>query len=131
MEARPIGGQWLKEHPNLVNYTMTHESYIAGTPSMRVSSKGNIEQDFTYKYALATENALHHVEFYLKYDDLNLDFLQAVFQKVTAAEVLDFLNEAPASKQARKIGILYEFLTDTKLSGNGPFSANKKIYELS
>src|SRR5258708_6057336 len=97
MEARSVGGQWLKEHYNLVNYTMTHCSYIADNPAIRVTAKGNIEQDYGIKYAVAIENnALHHVEFFLKYDDLNLDFLQAVFQRISAAEIEAFISESPA-----------------------------------
>jgi hypothetical protein len=117
MEARAIGGQWLKEHFSLVNYTMTHASYVADNPAIRVTSKGNIEQDYGVKYSVALENdVLHHVEFFLKYDDLNLDFLQAVFQRISAIEVEAFINESPASRQARKIGFLYEFLTGKKLT---------------
>src|SRR5258708_477875 len=117
MEARSVGGQWLKEHYNLVNYTMTHCSYIADNPAIRVTAKGNIEQDYGIKYAVAIENnALHHVEFFLKYDDLNLDFLQAVFQRISAAEIEAFISESPASRSARKIGFLYELLTGKQLT---------------
>ena len=108
MEARPVGGQWLKERYNLVNYTMTHSSYIANNPDIRVTSKGNIEQDYGIKYGVNDENnSLHHVEFFLKYDDFNLDFLQAVFKHIPPLQVEAFINESPASRQARKIGFLY------------------------
>src|SRR5260221_12122406 len=125
MEARSVGGQWLKEHYNLVNYTMTHCSYIADNPAIRVTAKGNIEQDYGIKYAVAIENnALHHVEFFLKYDDLNLDFLQAVFQRISAAEIEAFISESPASRAARKIGFLYEFLTGKQLTLTLPVFGN-------
>ena len=125
MEARPVGGQWLKEHYNLLNYTMTHGSYIADNPAIRVTSKGNIEQDYGVKYAVTLENdALHHVEFFLKYDDLNLDFLQTVFQRIPAVEIEAFIRESPASRQARKIGFLYEFLTGKQLTLSRPVAGN-------
>lgn len=125
MEARPVGGQWLKERYNLVNYTMTHSSYIANNTDIRVTSKGNIEQDYGIKYGVNDENnSLHHVEFFLKYDDFNLDFLQAVFKHIPALQVEGFINESPASRQARKIGFLYEFLTDTQLILKRPVSGN-------
>jgi Fic family protein len=125
MKARPVGGQWLKEHYNLVNYTLTHSSYIAGNPAIRVTSNGNIEQHYGVKYSVALENdALHHVEFFLKYDDLNLDFLQAVFLRISTAEVEAFIIESPAGKQARKIGFLYEFLTSKQLRLSRPVSGN-------
>jgi hypothetical protein len=125
MEPKPVGGQWLKERYNLVNYTMTHSSYIADNADIRLTSKGNVEQEYGVKYAVTAEqNALHHLEFYLKYDDISLDFLQAVLTHVTTIEVQDFINESPASKYARKIGFLYEFLTDAKLTLEKSVSGN-------
>jgi len=125
MEPRPVGGQWLKERYNLVNYTMTHSSYIADNPDMRVTSKGNIEQDYGPKYAVNAENdSLHHIEFYLKYDYLNLDFLQAVFKYIPSADAAAFISESPASKHSRRIGFFYEFLTGNQLTLSRPVSGN-------
>ena len=84
---------------------MTHSSFIADNPEIRVTSKGNIEQDYGIKYAVADEdNPVHHIEFFLKYDDLNLDFLKAVFQRTPPAEIEHFIAESPAGRSARRIG---------------------------
>jgi hypothetical protein len=125
MEPVPVGGQWLKEKFNLVNYTLTHSSYIGDNADLTVTSKGNIDQTFGRKYAVKHgDDPLDHVEFYLKYDDLNLDFLKAVFTHVPAADIETFINNSPASKYARKIGFYYEFLTDNKLVLDRPLSGN-------
>ncbi|GGB18604.1 Fic family protein [Puia dinghuensis] len=125
MDARPVGGQWLKEHFNLVNYTLTHSSYIANNASIRLTSKGNIEQDYGIKYAVTIENnVVHQIEFYLKYDDLNLDFLQAIFQLVPKMEIEAFIGESPAGRSGRKIGFWYEFLMGKSLTLNRSVSGN-------
>jgi Fic family protein len=125
MEPKSVGGQWLKEQYNLVNYTMTHSSYIGGNPDMTVTSKGNIDQTYPRTYAVKEENdPLQQIEFYLKYDDLNLDFLKTVFYRIPDTDIAAFINNSPASKYARKIGFYYEFLTDNKLVLDRPLSGN-------
>ena len=125
MDTRPVGGQWLKDRFSLVNYTLTHSSYIANNAAIRLTSKGNIEQDYGIKYAVDIENnVVHQIEFYLKYDDLNLDFLQAIFHRVSADEIEAFIAESPASRSGRKIGFWYEFLTGKSVTLNRPVSGN-------
>ena len=94
---------------------MTHSSYIGNNESIELTSKGNIEQVFGLKYSLAADTALQHLAFSLKYDHLNLDFLNAVFQKIPTDEIVAFIEASPSSRYARKIGFLYEFLTDQQL----------------
>lgn len=117
MEPRAIGGQWLKERFNMVNYTMTHASYISAGADLRVTSKGNIEQNFVTKYDVKDPaNPLEHLVFYLKYDDFNLDFIQAVLNQIPEAAILEFIENSPAGIVNRKIGYLYEWLTGATLA---------------
>jgi len=112
MEARPVGGEWLKEKYKLFQYALTHSSYIADNAAIRMTSKGSVEQDYGIKYAVTDENnPVHHIEFFLKYDDLQLDFLQAVFKRTPPAEIDRFITGSPAGRSARMIGFWYEFLT--------------------
>lgn len=112
MEARPVGGEWLKEKYKLFQYALTHSSYIADNAAIRMTSKGSVEQDYGIKYAVTDENnPVHHIEFFLKYDDLQLDFLQAVFKRTPPAEIDRFITGSPAGRSARRIGFWYEFLT--------------------
>jgi len=116
MQLQPVGSQWLKEHYNLSHHNLTHSSYIGSNASVELTSKGNVEQVYGPKYKVASENSLSHIEFSLKYDDLSFDFLKAIFEKITIAEIETFIASAPGSKYARKIGFIYEFLTGKQIT---------------
>jgi hypothetical protein len=124
MSLKSVGSQWLKEYYNLSQYTLTHSSYIGSNASVELSSKGNVEQVYGRKYDVASENPLHHIEFLLKYDDLNLDFLKTVFDKISKAQIEVYIKESPASKYARKIGFLYEFLIGSEINLSRSVSGN-------
>jgi hypothetical protein len=109
------GSLWLKEHYRLDLYSLTHSSFIGSNDSIEITSKGNIEQVYGLKYAVEADTSLQHLEFSLKYDDLNLDFLKAVFKKIPVEDIVAFIEESPSGKYARKTGFLYEFLTGEKL----------------
>ena len=116
MSTRSAGYLWLKEYYNLVNYSLTHNSYIGNNESIELTSKGNIEQVYGPKYAPKEDQPLFHLEFGLKYDDLNLDFLQAVLKQFNKNKIEDFIGKTPSGKNTRKIGFLYEFLTGDTLT---------------
>jgi Fic family protein len=124
MPAKPAGNQWLKERYNLSRHTLTHSSHIGSNESIELTSKGNVEQVFGPKYAPSPDAPLPHLEFALKYDDISLDFLKAVFEKIPPEEIQAFVQKAPSSKYARKIGFLYEFLTTNSIELARPIAAN-------
>jgi hypothetical protein len=111
MPIRSAGSQWLKEHYHLSGFDITHSSYIGSNESVELTSKGTVEQVYGMKYAPSGPSPLLHLEFSLKYDDLNLDFLKTVFEKIPAEEIVTFIESSPSGKYARKIGFLYELLT--------------------
>ena len=121
---KAVGSQWLKDHYKLSQYNLTHCSYIGQNDSLELTSKGNVEQVYGIKYAPHRDEPMEHLEFSLKYDDLNLDFLKAVLEKMTDDEVVAFIAASPKGKYARKIGFLYEFLTGRKLKFQAPPSTN-------
>lgn len=82
---------------------------------MELTANGNIEQVYGLRYAPVENSSLNHLEFGLKYDDLNLDFLKSVFERIPASEIIAFIQLTPSGKYARKIGFLYEFLTGKTL----------------
>ena len=124
MPPKPAGCQWLKEQYNLSGYSLTHSSYIGNNESIELTSKGNIDQVYGPKYAPSADTPFGHLEFALKYDDLSLDFLRAVFEKIPPEEIRDYVQKAPSSKYARKIGFLFEFLTENNIELNRPITAN-------
>lgn len=123
-QVRPIGSQWLKERYHLSQHVLTHCSYIGNNASIELTSKGNVEQVYGPGYKVKKDEPLYHLEFSLKYDDLNLDFLRAVFEKMTTEEIEKYVAAAPGSKYTRKIGFLYEFLTARQINLTKPVSGN-------
>jgi len=121
---KSAGSQWLKEHYNITGFMLTHSSYIGNNESLELTSKGNIEQVYGIKYAPAKDTPLLHLEFSLKYDDLNLDFLKALLEKIPVKEITDFIEASPSGRYTRKIGFLYEFITGRELILSKPVSGN-------
>lgn len=124
MPNKPAGFQWLKERYNLSQHTLTHSSYIGSNESVELTAKGNVEQVYGPKYAPRQDDPLYHLEFAFKYDDLNLDFLKSVFEKIPREEVSEFIQQSRAGKYARKIGFLYEWLTGELLDLPQPVRGN-------
>lgn len=121
---QPVGFEWLKRHFDLSYFTLTHSSFIGSNSFIELTSKGNVEQAYGSKYRVSENTALHHIEFGLKYDDLNLDFLKAVFERIPQQDLETFINATPASKYARRIGFLFEFLTAKQLTLSKSVSGN-------
>jgi hypothetical protein len=115
MALKPAGNEWLKAKYSLNRHMLTHTSYIGSNPSIELTSAGNVEQVYPSHYAPKAETNLAHLEFALKYDDLNLDFLKSVFAHIPQQEITAYIEHAPTGKYARKIGFLYEFLTGKEL----------------
>lgn len=124
MHEHPVGSQWLKEYYDLSDYNLTHSSYIGSTESIELTSRGNVEQVYAMRYAPAADTPIAHLEFSFKYDDLNLDFLKAVFEKLPAEDLIVYIGSSPSGRYTRRIGYLYEFLTGKQLAITRPVTGN-------
>ncbi len=124
MALIPLGFQWLKEHFHLDNHILTHCSFLGNRGSIEMTSKGNVEQVYGPGYATKNNTPLEHLEFGIKYDDLNLDFLLSVFRKLSRKEVEEHIQKFPSGKYNRKIGFLFDLLTGTDLKIEQPVTAN-------
>lgn len=124
MQIRPVGSQWLKEHYHLSRHTIAHCSYVGDNESLELTSKGNIKQVYGIKYSPKEDIPLMHLEFSLKYDTPNLDFIKAVLIKISINDIIVFIENSPYGKYARKIGFLYEFLIGTELKLTKKISGN-------
>jgi len=117
---KKIGLTWLQERYRIEGYQLTHESYIGSIDKIELSSRNTIIQTFKSKYDVGADNPLLHLEFALKYDDLNLAFIKEIFDYISNETLSDFINEKPNRKYVRIIGYLYEFITgkiiDVKLT---------------
>jgi hypothetical protein len=112
---KPIGNQWLLEKYGLIQYHITHRSYVGTRPKKEVEETGNIIEIYPPNYQVR-EATLDHIEFGLKYDDWNLDFLTSVFKRISQEEMVAYIGTRPRGINQRKIGFLYEFLINQKLS---------------
>lgn len=120
----PAGSEWLKKYYKLSRFTITHSSFIGKRDAIELTSAGNVEQVFNTRYAPVTDSPILHLEFSLKYDDLNLDFLKAVFERIPVEELVTYIESSPSGKYSRKLGYLYELLTGHRLTINKPITGN-------
>jgi hypothetical protein len=123
MSLKPAGAAWLQAQYKLDRHVLTHNSYIGHNASIDLTSKGNIEQVYKKQYDPG-EKPTDNLEFLLKYDDINLDFLKDVMNQIPQPEILAHIEDAPSSKYSRKIGFLYEFLTGQKLNCKKEITGN-------
>ncbi|OKL40008.1 Fic family protein [Pontibacter flavimaris] len=116
MKLQTAGSLWLQEHFKLTRFVLTHRSYIGQNARLELTPSGEVNQVYGPKYAPATDTVMAHLEFSLKYDDLDLAFLKAVFNHVSYEEIAAYVAGSPTGKYARKIGFLYEFLTGRQVA---------------
>ncbi len=113
---KKVGYTWLQEKLHLKGYQLSHESYIGTTDKTELNSKNTIIQTFKSKYDVSSDLPMSHLEFALKYDDLNLAFMKEVFTTVGHKEVEEYVLSKPNRKYPRIIGYLYEFTTGKEIA---------------
>lgn len=106
---KKIGLTWLQEKLKIKGFQLTHESYIGTTDKTEISSANTVVRTFKSKYDVKNDNPISHLEFALKYDDLNLAFIKEVFSSVEHQTIADYIKANPNRKYSRIIGFLYEF----------------------
>ncbi len=106
---KKVGFAWLQDEFNIQGYRLTHESYIGTTDKTELSSVNTVVRTFKSKYDVSIDNPMPHLEFALKYDDLNLAFIKEVFTSIDHQSVIDYIKVNPNRKYTRIIGYLYEF----------------------
>src|SRR5271165_7138598 len=95
---QPAGSLWLQQHFNLDEHKLTHKSFIGQREKIELSTSGEVEQTYGPKYAPHINSPLPHIEFAIKYDDLNLDFLKTVFDRTAIEEVAAYVASALTGK---------------------------------
>ena len=109
---KKVGLTWLQNKLNIHGFRLTHESYIGTKDKTELSSTNSIIRTFKSKYDVNVDNPMFHLEFALKYDDLNLAFMKEVFSSVKHQTIEEYIKANPNRKYSRIIGYLYEFLID-------------------
>ncbi|MDN5211239.1 Fic family protein [Fulvivirgaceae bacterium BMA12] len=116
------GNLWLQDFFKLNNFSFTHNSYIGSNDTIELTANGNVNQVYGPRYASDKDTPFEHLVFSLKYDDLDLAFLKAVFEKIQIRDIEGFVASSPTGKYARRIGYLFEFLTEQQLNFSLPAS---------
>jgi len=124
MAITAVGAIWLRDHFGLKDYQITHRSYIGSRNHIELSVNGDVIRTFGPKYAPDLNSPFAHLEFALKYDNLNLDLFKAIFEKIDAAELSQYIALRLTGKYTRKIGFLYEWLTGKEIQLSAPISGN-------
>lgn len=114
MATRNAGNLWLKAHFGLNKIRVKRRSYIGSRSRLDIGADHAVEQTFGSKYA-PPDGVFDHMAFALRYDDLDLDLLAAVFRRMPEADLLEWISLLPGGKYTRKIGFLYEWLTGRML----------------
>ncbi len=112
---KKIGYTWLQDKFNIKGFQLTHESYIDTTSKIELSSTNTIIETFGAKYDIKEDLPLLHLEFALKYDDLNFAFIKEVFCAIGFHEIASHITKNPNRKYIRIIGFLYEFITENSI----------------
>jgi hypothetical protein len=115
MPDKSIGSSWLKQNYQLSYFKLSHESYLGSRSKAEVIQGGTIAETFQMNYALKKDNPVSHFEFALKYDDVQMNFFQAVLKSIPVKEIVEFIKSQPNFKYSRKIGFWYEFLIKERL----------------
>ena len=105
---KKAGFAWLQEKLDIKGFRLTHESYIGTTDKTELSSTNTVVRTFKSKYGVS-EKLMSHLEFALKYDDLNLAFIKEVFTLIEHQTIVNYVKLKPNRKYPRIIGFLYEF----------------------
>lgn len=118
MEKIPVGYAAIIKQYNLSVIPHYRASYITIQGRGQIQIHDNQETHIYPKsYAIKNEkNIFDQLEFALKYDGVNLEILQAVFEKLNIKEIEELVKSQPTSKYVRILWFLYEFLTENKLS---------------
>jgi hypothetical protein len=110
-----VGFTWHQENLNIQGFLLTHESYIGTTDKTEIGSANKVVRTFKSKYDVNIDNPMHHLEFALKYDDINLAFIKEIFTSIEHQTILDYIKTNPNRKYSRIIGYLYEFTVEKSI----------------
>jgi len=127
-----IGYRWLAEKFDLP-YTHFHTS-VLGSQKKTEERNGMVSDTYPHSFNPGDE-VLDHIIFGLKNEGLSLGLLKGGFEQIPQDVIVDRIKSNLSSKFSKKIGFLYEFLTQTvldiaPLSGNYVTAADPDFYVL-
>lgn len=109
-----LGYRFCLRRVGLAAWPLRVESRIGAHRQTVREGDRSLVQTFPSAYAPIAEDdsaLFEHLEFALRYEGVDLAALAAVFAHVDSSRVAAWIALQPASKYARKLGFLYEWLT--------------------
>jgi len=113
--VRPAGYSFLIQQFDLQVMGHWHISAVGGSRHQKiVAPDGCIREVFPNSY-WPGDTRLNHLEFALKYDEINLGILSEIFSKVDIEELTSWITAKPQGQYTRRIWYLYEWMTGKML----------------
>ena len=112
----PVGYGYLIEHYGLPALPLPVTRVISGAVGSRRQQDrgGQLLEEFAPSYA-PEPTALGHLGFALRYEGLNLEVLQLLFDRVAGADLQAALDDRPNAAPIRRLASLFEWLTGEEL----------------
>ena len=115
LKQRAAGYNYLLELLKLGVMPHWHVSYVSDTTNHHSHVKDGYVEDIYPKKYWPGDTIGDHLEFALKYDGVNLLYLNQIFSAVSQSDILDYVQSKPTGKYSRKIWFFYEFITGLEL----------------
>lgn len=113
---KPAGYAYILNNLTLDVLPNWHTSQISSAVSNVKSQliNGILEDTYPESY-WPGDSATDHLEFALKYDGVNLAYLQMIFQKLKQSDIINYIQAKPTGKYVRLIWFFYEYITQEEL----------------
>ncbi|WGE91145.1 Fic family protein [Actinobacillus genomosp. 1] len=112
----PIGALWLiQEYDIPLFLPLIVKSGIASRRVTEKISETGFRIELYQEKARPEATLISHLQFHLKHEIINLEFLARFFKKVGCKEIQQWINDEPTGQYARRAAFLYEWLTEEKL----------------
>ncbi len=114
-QTRPAGYSYLLKKFQLNAMPHWHISSITTIGIHRSIIQGNLKKDIYPNKYWPGEGTGDHLEFALKYDGLNLYYMELIFNVVEESEIVNYILSKPTGKYTRRIWFFYELLTGKQI----------------
>ncbi len=124
LESRPAGYAYLLKNFGITGMPHWHTSFVSSSGTHRSKIQDSVIEDIYPKRYWPGGKISDHLEFALKYDGVNLEFLARIFKLVPQEDLTEYIKSKPIGKYARRIWFFYEFLTGKQLPIDNITSGN-------
>ncbi|UJS24283.1 Fic family protein [Thiothrix winogradskyi] len=120
-----VGYAYLVEQLTLAVKPVSPVAQVSGTVSQRIEAQGKLL--FPHGVALQ-DTPLGHLEFAIKHEGINLEVIDAAFEHIQPAELLNRLAQTPNGESIRRLCFLWEWLRGDSL--DAPTTPTGKYIDL-